>query len=141
MYLLWVLWLYALIWLWYQDRTNEEEQKLATVWREAKHLRRWIVQEKQRMTNELSEKAKEEQEALASSAAEEGAKSSSTSTSQLEVDYEYFRDKVVEKLRLLLMILPSGSDGLLLSSISGTLTSNNFGSLVLTLRSVQTTLR
>jgi hypothetical protein len=126
-----------------QERTDAEEKLLDAVWREAKSLRKWVVQEKQRIANEISEKLKEEQEKIAV-----GSQSSSSSTSAPEesaiasekvapapekermVDrttYEYFRDTLVSKLRVLLRVCPAfthhdpAAFTALLSAITGTL--------------------
>lgn len=113
------------------------------MWREAKNLRRWIVQEKQRIANEISEKQKEQEEqqkaamaVITSSAVTSEVAAvvvSTTSTVSIstpqKVDrttYEYFRDIIVAKLRVLFDILPASassgnrSSAVILAAVSGT---------------------
>lgn len=111
------------------------------MWREAKSLRRWIVQEKQRITIEASEKTKDTQEkgsdgkSSRSSPATEMESSTTTSTTTTttttttpqvgkvdKTSYEYFRDMAISKLSGLLQLHPSSlatASQALVSMISG----------------------
>lgn len=67
-----------------EERSEAEEKQLNGIWREAKNLRKWIVHERQRLANEISEKQKllEAVNAAQATSAETTAASGSTTSTE-----------------------------------------------------------
>ncbi len=91
----------------------EAAHKLTSVWKEAKQLRKWIVHERQRIANEISEKLKEKQaqekKEGEAEAVSEGTNPESENSLEKQVDkssYEYICECIVSKLKLLFHVVP-----------------------------------
>eukprot|EP01087_Luapelamoeba_hula_P010094 TRINITY_DN2658_c0_g1_i4.p1 TRINITY_DN2658_c0_g1~~TRINITY_DN2658_c0_g1_i4.p1 ORF type:complete len:3811 (+),score=698.07 TRINITY_DN2658_c0_g1_i4:295-11727(+) len=101
------------------SRSQMEERKLDAIVAESKAMRKWVVQEHQRIANELSEKKKEQEAEAELKAAKEGesdsapAKGSEAAEPQKEeVDvssYEYLSEVMNTKLQLLFQVTPAYS--------------------------------